>query len=163
MDLRTGKRSFLIATAIGALTLASAPAALAHNNSRSGVSQASEAPPVTLSLLVDDSQASVDTAQAVIAKFHELNPNITVQLETRPGGTDGDNIVKTRLATNSMNDVFFYNSGSLFQALNPTDTLVDLSDQPFVSNLSDAFISTVAAGDGVYGVPYQTAMGGGIL
>jgi len=163
MDLRTGKRSFLIAAAIGSLALATAPAAMAHNASRSVTQTASEAPPVSLSMLVDDSQASVDTAQAVIAAFHAKYPNITVQLETRPGGTDGDNIVKTRLATKSMNDVFFYNSGSLFQALDPTKTLVDLSDQPFVSNLSDAFISTVKAGDGVYGVPYQTAMGGGIL
>ena len=119
--------------------------------------------PVTLSLLVDDTQATVDTAQAVIAAFHTKYPDITVEIETRPGGADGDNIVKTRLATNSMNDIFWYNSGSLLQALHPSDTLIDLSGQPFVSNMADSFISTVSAGSEVFGVPWGTALGGGVL
>jgi raffinose/stachyose/melibiose transport system substrate-binding protein len=76
---------------------------------------------------------------------------------------EGDNIVKTRLATGEMTDLFWYNSGSLLQALNPTETLVDLSDQSFMSNVNGAFIAGVSAGDGVYGAPAQTAMGGGIL
>ena len=59
--------------------------------------------------------------------YTALHPNVTFEIETRPGGTDGDNIVKTRLATGDMADIFWYNSGSLLQALNPTDTLVDLS------------------------------------
>ena len=46
-----------------------------------------------------------------------------------PAGTEGDNLVKTRLATGDMNDIFFYNSGSLLQALHPADTLVDLSEE----------------------------------
>jgi len=166
MDLRSRTRPLLVGLSIAALALATAPAAMAQNASESPAAPtevATPGAPVSLSLLVDDSQASVDTAQAVIAAFHAKYPNISVQLETRPGGTDGDNIVKTRLATNSMNDVFFYNSGSLLQALHPNDTLTDLSAQPFVSNLSDAFVSTVASGDAIFGVPYQTAMGGGIL
>jgi raffinose/stachyose/melibiose transport system substrate-binding protein len=165
MDLRSGTRPILVGLSIAALALATAPAAMAQNASESPAAPtaAETAAPVTLSLLIDDAQATVDTAQAVIAAFHAKYPNITVELETRPGGTDGDNIVKTRLATNSMNDIFWYNSGSLLQALHPNDTLTDLSSQPFVSNLSDAFVSTVSSGSAIFGVPYQTAMAGGIL
>ncbi len=43
-------------------------------------------------------------------------------------GSEGDNIVKTRLATGEMADIFQYNSGSLFLALKPEQTLADLSD-----------------------------------
>ncbi len=37
--------------------------------------------------------------------FQAKNPNITVQIETRGQGSDGDNIVKTRLATGDMPDL----------------------------------------------------------
>ena len=62
-----------------------------------------------------------------------------------------------------MTDVFFYNAGSLLQALNPSKTLVDLTNEPFMKNVDDAFKQTVAQNGQVFGVPSQTAMGGGIL
>src|SRR5207344_1646070 len=68
--------------------------------------------PVTLTYLVDDSQNTKDTAQALVDAYTALHPNVTITIETRPGGTDGDNIVKTRLATGDMDDIFWYNSGS---------------------------------------------------
>lgn len=127
------------------------------------VSAVSAQDAVTLTYLVDDSQNSQDMAKALVAAYTAKNPNVTINIESRPGGTDGDNIVKTRLATGDMTDIFFYNSGSLLQALNPTQTLVDLSDQPFIANIVDSFLPTVSQGEGIYGVPTGTAMGGGIL
>lgn len=118
---------------------------------------------VTLTYLVDESQNTVDTVNALTEAFTEQNPNVEFVIETRPGGGDGDNIVKTRLATGEMTDIFWYNSGSLLQALNPSQTLVDLSDQPFVDNIADAFVPTVSQGDAIFGVPTGTGMGGGIL
>jgi raffinose/stachyose/melibiose transport system substrate-binding protein len=118
---------------------------------------------VTITVLVDDSQQSLLQTQALVDAFTAENPNITINIETRLQGTEGDNIVKTRLATGDMPDVFFYNSGSLLQALNPAQTLVDLSDQPFIDNVVESFLPTVSQGEGIYGVPVGTAMGGGIL
>ena len=92
-----------------------------------------------------------------------LHPNVTITIESRPGGTDGDNIVKTRLATGEMTDIFWYNSGSLLQALNPSETLVDLSNEPFIENIVESFLPTVSQNGQIFGVPSQTAMGGGIL
>ncbi|MBK8027643.1 MAG: hypothetical protein IPK19_41255 [Chloroflexi bacterium] len=85
-------------------------------------------------------------------------PNVTIEIESRPGG-EGDNIAKTRLATGDMTDVFFYNSGSLLEALNPTQTLVDLSDQPFIANVQESFLPTVSQGEGIYGVPHRHGHG----
>src|SRR5690348_5017494 len=81
----------------------------------------------TLSLLVDNGATTVKSAQAVVDAFKKANPGVDVKMETRPGGTQGDNIVKTKLSTGDMQDVFWYNSGSLLQALDPSKTLVDLT------------------------------------
>ena len=109
----------------------------------------------------------VETTQtrvkALTEAYTALHPNVTFELETLPGGTEGDNLVKTRLATGEMTDIFWYNSGSLLQALNPEQSLVDLSGEPFIANLDESFLPTVSAGDAIFGVPYETAMGGGIL
>ncbi|GAB4580164.1 MAG: extracellular solute-binding protein [Anaerolineales bacterium] len=122
-----------------------------------------EAEPVTLTYLVDDSEANQASAKALAEAYMALHPNVTITVESRPGGTEGDNIVKTRLATGEMTDIFWYNSGSLLQALNPSETLVDLSNEPFIANIVESFLPTVSQNGGIFGVPSQTAMGGGIL
>ncbi|TMR11524.1 extracellular solute-binding protein [Nonomuraea turkmeniaca] len=118
---------------------------------------------VTLAFLVDNSQATVDTAKALTDAFMQANPTIKIETETRPGGSEGDNIIKTRLSTGDMSDVFWYNSGSLLQALNPAQTLVDLTGDPVLQHVQKDFLPVVTQAGKVYGVPSGTAMGGGIL
>ncbi|HEY0736686.1 MAG TPA: extracellular solute-binding protein [Herpetosiphonaceae bacterium] len=118
---------------------------------------------VTLTYLVDDSQNARDMADALVSAYTSLHPNVTINVETRPQGTEGDNLVKTRLATGEMADVFSYNSGSLLQALQPTNTLVDLTNEPFIANIVDTFLPTVSQNGQIFGVPTGTAQGGGIL
>ena len=88
---------------------------------------------------------------------------ITVKTETRPGGSDGDNLVKTKLSTGDMADVFWYNSGSLLQALSPRKTLVDLTNDPALKDTDPSFLPAVTQNGKVYGAPWGTAMGGGVL
>ncbi|HZG85945.1 ABC transporter substrate-binding protein [Paenibacillus sp.] len=117
--------------------------------------------PVTISLLTDNTQDAVNGAKALIEAFQAKYPHITVEHETRPQGAEGDNFVKTRLATGDMNDVFFYNSGSLMQALNPEQNMVDLTNEPFQANVIDSFKPTVTFNGKVYGAPVGSTMGGG--
>jgi raffinose/stachyose/melibiose transport system substrate-binding protein len=131
------------------------------NNSNGG--GASKGGKVTLSFLVDNQPTTVKTAEGLAAAFHRSNPDVTIKVSSRPGGSDGDNIVKTRLSTGTMNDVFEYNSGSLFQALSPQKNLVSLNDRPWVSKLDKSFIPSVSAGGQVYGAPWGSSFGGGIL
>jgi raffinose/stachyose/melibiose transport system substrate-binding protein len=119
--------------------------------------------PVTLSYLIGSVEATQASAHALAEAYTALHPNVTFEFENAPSGTEGDNLVKTRLATGEMSDVFWYNTGSLFQALDPTETLVDISGEPFVANISESFLPTVSVGDAVFGAPSGTAMGGGIL
>jgi len=126
-------------------------------------SSSSNGAAVTLTYLVDDSQATKDMTGALVAAYTAKHPNVKINIETRPGGTDGDNLVKTRLATGDMDDIFFYNSGSLLQALHPTDTLVDISKEPYIANIQDVFLPTVSQNGQIFGVPTGTIMGGGVL
>ncbi|HET8671653.1 MAG TPA: extracellular solute-binding protein, partial [Candidatus Saccharimonadales bacterium] len=119
--------------------------------------------PITLTWLIDDSQQSQEGHKAIADAYMALHPNVTIEFENRPQGGDGDNIVKTRLATGEMTDLFSYNSGSLLQALHPTETLVDLTNEPFIANIVESFLPTVSQDGQIFGVPDGTAMGGGIL
>ena len=118
---------------------------------------------VKLTFLVDNAPATVKASEALAAAFHAKNPDISVEIESRPGGGEGDNIVKTRLATEEMTDIFMYNSGSLFQALNPKKNLVEVSAESFQANVHDTFKKVVSIEGKVYGAPIQTGMGGGVL
>ncbi len=149
MAFLTTRRTLATAAALALTTAAGAPAS---------------AQDVTLTWLTGNTPESVATAERMIADFEAANPGIKIEYETRPGGADGDNIVKTRLATGEMTDIFDYNTGSLFQAINPTQNLVPVTDEAWQADVLDSFKVTVTGTDGnVYGAPLGSAMGGGIL
>lgn len=116
---------------------------------------------VTLSLLTDNTQEQVSAAKAVIEAFQTKYPYITVEHETRPGGSEGDNLVKTRIATGDLNDVIYYNSGSLLQSLDPEKNFVDLTNEPFMADVMESYKPTVSVNGKVYGVPAGSTMAGG--
>lgn len=121
-------------------------------------------PPVTLSLLGAQNQNDEIMIEALTNAYTAMHPNVTFNIEIAAGGgSEVDNLVKTRLATGEMNDIFYYNSGSLLQALHPSDTLIDLSKEPFIANIADSFIPTVSQNGGTFGVPVGYASAGGIL
>lgn len=114
-----------------------------------------------LSVTTDGNQDTVVMMDALTAAYTAAHPDVTFEIENRPGGSEGDNLVKTRLATGEAGDILQYNSGSLFQALNPTESLADLSD--IQRDVIDSFKPVVTASDGtVRGIPFGSAMGGGI-
>ncbi|WP_026872938.1 ABC transporter substrate-binding protein [Inquilinus limosus] len=116
-----------------------------------------------LTLLVSSSSNNQALAEGLVADFEAANPDIDIEIETRPGGGEGDNIVKTRLATGAMADIFYYNSGSLFRAINPQKNLVDLTDEPWQADVDDSFKAVVTAGGRLYGAPAEAVMAGGIF
>ncbi|MDQ6417943.1 extracellular solute-binding protein [Paenibacillus sp. LHD-117] len=116
---------------------------------------------VTITLMTGNAPDTVNTANALVDGFKKLNPHITIELETGPGGTELDNLVKTRLATGDMADIFFYNSGSLMKALNPEENMLDLTNEPFMANVIDSYKPTVSVNDIVFGVPAGSTVAGG--
>ena len=118
---------------------------------------------VSISYLVDNGPGTTAAAKKFVTAFEKANPDIEVKLETRVQGTDGDNLIKTRLSTGDMDDVFQYNSGSLLQALHPDSTLVDLSGESWAKNVREDFKSAVSTDKGLYGAPWGTSYAGGVM
>lgn len=120
---------------------------------------------VTITYLVDNAPATQATAKQFVAAFEKANPDITVKIDQKPQGADGDNIIKTKLATGDMDDVFNYNSGSLIQAIHPDSRLVDLSGEPWATSVTSDFKASVSgdAKGALYGGPWGTSFSGGIM
>lgn len=146
MTALLSRRFLLAATATAVATIALASASFAQT---------------VLSISADGNEETTKALEALTQAYTAAHPDVTFELENRPGGAEGDNLVKTRLATGEMTDLFQYNSGSLFQALNPEKNLADLSDVQ--GDVTDSFKPVVTSQDGkVRGVPFGAAMGGGI-
>ena len=84
-------------------------------------------------------------------------------IEINPGGTDGDNIIKTRCASGDLADISNYNSGSLLTALNPKEHFLDLTDEAFSEKFDDTFKSCVMQEDRIYGAPFTTTQAGAVV
>jgi raffinose/stachyose/melibiose transport system substrate-binding protein len=159
VSLHKKARVALVGLAVGAMTLSACSAGSLGSSSGSSGAAAN----TTITYLVDNADTTVKTATALVSAFNALNQGVTVKLDTRPAGTDGDNAVKTKLATGDMAEVFNYNSGSLMAALDPAKNLVPLTNESYMSTFQDSFKTAVSYKDQVYGIPMGNAMGGGIL
>ena len=156
-----GRRGVALMALAAASTLFAAGCSAGSLGSSSGEGAAGA---TEITLLTGATDTDVASAKAVIEAFQAANPNITIKHDTRPGGSEGDNLVKTRLATGDMSEVFIYNNGSLLQALKPEQNLTPLDDQPWVGQLDQTFADSSKGSDGkLYGGAYGTAFGGGVL
>lgn len=115
----------------------------------------------TISILIDN-QIEQDGIRAVAANI-EKKYHIKTEIETRPSGVEGHEVIKTRLATGDMADLVFYNSGSLLQSLNPEQYFVDLTKETFMNNVYDSFKKSVMVNNKVFGLPFGNAIAGGWL
>jgi raffinose/stachyose/melibiose transport system substrate-binding protein len=158
---RSGRRSAALVALATASTLVAAGCSAGSLGSSSGEGSAGA---TTITFLTGNTDTEVAGSKSVIEAFQAANPNVKITHETRPGGSEGDNLVKTRLATGEMADVFIYNNGSLLQAIKPEQNLVALDDQPWAGQLDELFAASSKGSDGkLYGGPWGTAFGGGVL
>ncbi len=161
--MRNPRKFLKLVTALGASAALMATSACqsgsltGSNDVSAGVTQ--------IKLLYTTSAPNPDIAKALMDGFNASQTKYQVIGESRPGGTEGDNLVKTRLATGSMNDVFDYNSGSLMNNLNPSKNLIPLDDQPYVKDYTTPYkVAVTSKADGkIYGAPWAAGQGGGIM
>lgn len=118
---------------------------------------------VTLTVMTTN-ETVLDGLNAVIERAEEKF-GFKIELDiTGSGGEDYNNLVRTRLASGDMDDIMIYNSGALFQQLNPKQYFVDFSeDQVLMDRLDETFAQTVSVDGAVYGVPFSSSQAGCIL
>ncbi|MFB7251311.1 ABC transporter substrate-binding protein [Microbacterium sp. NPDC056234] len=155
MDSTRTRRVLLAAVGVAALAVPLAACSTGGGGSADGK--------VEISFLTQNTGTNIEIAEALIDAFEAENPDITVKLESQPAGTEGDNLMKTKLSTGEMEDVFYYNSGSLFQALNPDQNLVPLDDQPWVGDLIDTMTAVVSTENAIYGAPFGATQAGAVV
>jgi raffinose/stachyose/melibiose transport system substrate-binding protein len=161
--------AFVLAACAPAVTATTAPeatepAATEPAATEPAATEPAAGEPVTVTLLTAINQNDQLMINALTEAYTALHPNVTFELEIPPvPGEEVPNLVQTRLATGEMNDIFYFNSGALIQPLNPSETLVDLSGEPFIANIVDSFLPAVSQNGGIYGVPVGYAAAGGVL
>ena len=117
---------------------------------------------VTLSMFIQTPSDYNDGMKTVLEKAtEELGMEFAIELS--PGGTEGDNIVKTRCASGDLPDLLDYNSGSLFMALNPKEHFLDITDEEVTSKLDETYLGTVSQDERVYGVPSLTSQAAAVV
>lgn len=116
---------------------------------------------VTLDMFIYTAEYNEGT-QAIMAKATE-ELGMEFAIEISPGGTEGDNLVKTKCASGDLPDIVNYNSGSLFTALNPKEHFLDITDEEMTAKFDEAFTSTVSQDDRIYGAPFTTTQAGAIV
>lgn len=155
MNSTRTRRVLLAAVGVAALALPLAACSSSGGDDGSGTT--------AITFLTTNQPVDVELAERLIEAFAEIDPEIEINHQTQPAGTEGDNLNKTKLSTGEMEDLFYYNSGSLLQVLNPDQTLVDLSDEEWVGDLTDAMKTVVSTDNGLYGAPLGASQGGAIL
>ena len=95
----------------------------------------------------------------------EEKTGIHIETEIRASGGEGDNIVKTRLASGDMADLCGYNSGAKLGELNPEENFIDISGEEWASRLNDMWRQAANGGNegAIYGIPYASTMSSAIL
>ncbi|GAA2934942.1 hypothetical protein GCM10010458_18280 [Microbacterium luteolum] len=156
MDNTRSRRVLLAAAGVAALAIP-----LAACSTGGGGESADGS--VEITFLVPTAGTNIESAEAMVAAFEKENDDITVKVESQPAGTEGDNLMKTKLATGEMADVFWYNSGSLFQALNPDQNLAPLTDESWVGDMQDTMKAVVETDNGVYGAPFGATQAGAVV
>lgn len=78
-------------------------------------------------------------------------------LEERGEGVEGDTLIKARLASGDMCDIFRVTTGALFFNLYPENNMLDLSDQSFCAKLSNEFKQIASVNGKIYAVPTSSS------
>ncbi len=116
--------------------------------------------PVTLTVYIDSDPSSISLWEKLKTAYEAENENVTLKVDEHPSGGDGDNLVRTRLSTGEMSDLFWYNSGSQFQALDPATNLLPLDDQPWADKLDENAAMSISADGVLYGAPVGVSFAG---
>ena len=116
---------------------------------------------VTLKWWAGNAENNPGTQAVMEAATEKLG--MEFEVEVNPGGSEGDNIIKTRMASGDLPDFMAYNSGSKLYDLNPSRGFMDISDWDIVDKFDDAFLSSVTIDGVVYGAPQSSTQAGAVI
>lgn len=167
--LITKKTMLLLVTVLTMIVLAACGGNNNNSNSSASPSESNAAPAtetaspspsvppekVTLKALMHSSW--LKGGMEAVLKDASEKMGFTLEIEKLPEGTDGDNLIKTRFATNDKPDLlFFYPAVKESDGLGkPEEQFVPQDDQPWMANFNkDVWIDAFASSGTFYAAPY---------
>lgn len=116
---------------------------------------------VTLKVWGGAAEYNTGTEAVFAAATEKLGMEFEVEIS--PGGSDGDNVLKTRMASGDIPDLVAYNAGSKLYDLNPSRGFLDIKDWDILSKFDDAFVDAVTVDGAVYGLPISSTQAGAVI
>ncbi len=108
---------------------------------------------VTLKYLVDDRRRTSSSAKALADAYTAMHPNVTINVESRPGGTEGDNLVKTTPCDGRHDGYLLVQLRLAAPGPAPDRHARRPPKEPFIANIVDSFLPTVSQNGQIFGVP----------
>ncbi len=94
---------------------------------------------------------TVSVMEEIIADFMALNPDIKITLTSV---SDSGTVLLTRIATNEMPDILnVYPAEDKYKAMFDDGLMVDMTDQAFMANVSDAMLDMAKYNGRLYALP----------
>lgn len=91
-----------------------------------------------------------------LSKAATEKTGISLDVQKVPEGVQGEQVIKTKIASGEPSDILFYQSGGFFKMLNPEANFVDLTNDPVASMISnDTLKSAYTQNAKLYGIPYS--------
>ncbi len=157
----------MVALIVGSLLLSACAGNNATTTADDTAGDGTAAEPVTLRVLVHQNPPMVEFMEEFNAKFEEAHPNITIDMSV-VNANDLSTVTQTRLTANDIDviDIFGFSNAAKsymsnveppnWQTLIEAGYLMDISDQPFVSNYAESAITDAGSYDGKV---YQVNLG----
>lgn len=92
-----------------------------------------------------------DALKAATEQYMQINPGVTINLETVGGGDDYGAALRTKMQGSSQPDIF--DIGGPQDVIDWADNLADLSAEPWIGNTVDGLLDDVSKDGKIYGMP----------
>ncbi|MGH0053003.1 MAG: ABC transporter substrate-binding protein [Sphaerochaetaceae bacterium] len=116
----------------------------------------------TLTMMMTNKEGEFEAARAQHKAFEEKY-GVKIEVEVVPSGDAGENLRRTRVATQSLPDIFASSVGAKLYESYPSENVIDIKDQPWIDNLDVNFKKAATIDGAVYGVPLAPSNVGGVF
>lgn len=117
----------------------------------------------TLTLMMSMSESNATDGYYAQIEAFEQKYGCTVEVESIPGGDEGENIKLVRLATGGLADIYMASIGAKLTEFDPVNNCMDISGEDWCDNIADGYREVGTYDGGVYITPADTSNAAGVL
>lgn len=116
---------------------------------------ATPAPKVTITGMVQNGMWNKGMDAVVVAA--DTKTGVKVDIQILPDGSQGEQVIKTKYASNDVTDLLFYWAGATIATLNPEKNFVDISQETWTANYPDVLKGPLTVNGKLLGAPLASS------